>query len=274
MSKTISKSTQAFIVLQCHFGSNSFTFDEAQALLASSCGFTRQLLGAMKRAKLITENGATLTLAENGLNTIMNSANAISSDWTQDHRRTFICKQDPSKCGVGDFFTKEDLSGINAFYRKWKRDSEECLWYGCRRLNLPEVLTEGLASALLNMPRTNNSLLSNIEGSADLVDVETGMEIQIKGVSTKDEEDGGPTTFGPQTKFSRLIVVHVCLKEDKAYFYELDANEYKTWPVSKKETIEDQQEDGKRPRVTILPIIKAKGLTPFITYSFETGEIE
>jgi hypothetical protein len=157
---------------------------------------------------------------------------------------------------------------------QWKFLNEQNLAYGYRRINLPEILTEGLASVLLKMPRTNNTTLCNIGGSADLVDVATGAEVQIKGISTIGEESGGPTSFGPRTEFTRLIVIHVRVDQNKAYFYELSADEYKTWEVNKNENLEDQQEAGKRPRLTILPIIKKKGIAPFMVYNYETGVTE
>lgn len=272
MAKKTSKSEQAFTALQNIFHDEGFTFEEAQKSLVGIMDFNKQTLSAMKKKGYIKENGNLISLISDEEMPV--SFNDAESEWIKSHRKHFICAVDSSKHGIGDFFTEEDLPAINSHYMQWKFLNEQNLAYGYRRINLPEILTEGLASVLLKMPRTNNTTLCNIGGSADLVDVTTGAEVQIKGISTIGEESGGPTSFGPRTEFTRLIVIHVRVDQNKAYFYELSADEYKTWEVNKNENLEDQQEAGKRPRLTILPIIKKKGIIPFMVYNYETGVIE
>lgn len=266
------KSEQAFALLKVAFGENGFSYEEACNALGEAFAFNKHTLSAMRKKGLIEERDNLIYLTN-----VCSTAEMVSeseSAWFKSHRRRFVCEEDTTKSGVGDFFDKEDLVAINSHYMMWKIANEQNLAYGFRRINLPEFLTEGLASVLLQMPRTNNTQLCNIDGSADLVDVKTGAEVQIKGISTLGEESGGPTSFGPRTKFTRLIVIHVRVDQNKAYFYELGADEYKSWVVNKNESLEDQQEAGKRPRITILPIIKKQGLAPFIVYNYETGEIE
>jgi hypothetical protein len=270
--KNSGKSEQAFALLKGVFGENGFSYEEACDALGEVLTFNKQTLSAMRKKDLIEEKDNLIYLTNLEEVTITEATGP--SEWVSMHRRHFVCEMDPSKFGTGDFFTKEDLKAINRRYMSWKLGNEDDLMFGCRRTNLPEILTEGLASALLGMPRTNNMQLHNIDESADLVDVVTGEVIQIKGVSTIGEDNGGPTSFGPRTTFDRLIVIHVRVDQNKAYFYELSAEEHKAWPVNKNETIADQQEAGRRPRVTILPIIKKQKLTPFMVYSYETGEIE
>lgn len=272
MSKKYGKSEEARDYLSERF-SGGFTFEEAKEYLADKdFPFNKQTVTAMKKKGYLTEEDGNYFLNEEAQVATTVSTSSMS-EWEASHRRAFVCT-DPTKHGVGDFFTVDDLEGINNAYSVWKSFNQFNLERNCRRMNLPELLTEGLASALLGMPRTNNVSLTNIDGSADLVDTVTGAEIQIKGISTSGNEDGGPTSFGPRTEFGRLIVVHVKIDEDKAYFYELDASEYKTWKVNKNETIEDQQKVGKRPRLTLLPKIKEKNIQPFIVYSYKTGDVE
>jgi hypothetical protein len=63
--------------------------------------------------------------------------------------------------------------------------------------------------------------------------------------------------------------MHLDCEEDVAKFYVLDAEDYKNWNVNRHETIADQQAQGRRPRVTILPKIREFGIEPFYTYTFE-----
>ena len=113
----------------------------------------------------------------------------------------------------------------------------------------------------------------NIEGSADLVDIIKGSAIQVKGISVYGDGNGAPTSFGPKSKFDRLIVVHVRIDQDKAYFYEMNAKEYKDWKVNGQMSLREQQKEGKRPRLILLPIIKEQNLTPFLVYDFNSGTI-
>lgn len=273
MSKNYGKSEEARNYLSERFSGSSFTFEEAKEYLAEKdFVFNKQTATAMKKKGYLIEENGNYSLNEE-IQVAATVSTSSMSEWEKSHRREFVCT-DPTKRGVGDFFTIDDLEGINNAYSVWKSFNQFNLERNCRRMNLPELLTEGLASALLGMPRTNNVALTNIGGSADLVDTITGAEIQIKGISTSGNEDSGPTSFGPRTEFGRFIVVHVKVDEDKAYFYELDANEYKTWKVNKNETIEDQQKAGKRPRLTLLPKIKEKNIQPFMVYSYKTGETE
>lgn len=271
MSKKYGKSEQARDYLVENF-SEGFSFEEAEVWLKEAKGFVfnKQTLTAMKKKGYISENDGMLYINEDA-----RAENGTTSPWIASHRKAFVCKQDPTKSGVGDFFTKEDLSAINQFYASWKGMNEISSQYDVRRVNLPEFITEGLASILMNMPRTNDKSLKGIPGSADLVDTNTGEAIQIKGVSTIDDKDiGGPSSFGPNTVFDRLIVVHVRIDINKAFFYELDAKEYTTWLANQNETFEDQKKDKRRPRKHLLPIIREKEISPFITYNFETGETE
>ena len=127
-----------------------------------------------------------------------------------------------------------------------------------------------MTSALFGYARTNNSTVTNIDSSADLVDVETGDAIQVKSISVDGTGNGGPTSFGPNT-FDRLIVAHFRLDEDRAYFYNVDAHDYKNWKVNNNETIGDQQAQGKRPRLLLLPIIHEENIEPFAIYDFRKG---
>lgn len=171
---------------------------------------------------------------------------------------------------TGDLFSKEDLTGLNRYYKSWKALNEENLRFKMRRANLPELLSEGLASALFGWVRTNATSISGCSSSScDLVNTKTGELIQLKACSTTANTPAGPTSFGPRSEFDTLIFMHLDCEANTASFYKLDANVYKDWMVNRNETIADQQAQGRRPRVTILPKIKASNIQPFYVYSFE-----
>lgn len=171
--------------------------------------------------------------------------------------------------GSGDFFEDTDRETLNKYYHSWKNLNEVNTAFGMRRANLPEMLSEGLASMLFGWVRTNNSTISGCASSScDLVDIDNGKLIQLKGCSTTKNNRPGPTSFGPRSEFDELIFMHLDCDTDTAYFYKLDANTYKDWKVNRNETIADQQAQGRRPRVTILPKIKENNIKPIMVYSF------
>lgn len=182
----------------------------------------------------------------------------------------FIRNNTPCTISVGELFSQEDLVAMNHYYKNWKALNEENLRFKMRRANLPELLSEGLASALFGWVRTNATTISGCPSSScDLVNTETGELIQLKACSTTANTPAGPTSFGPSSEFDTLIFMHLDCEANIASFYKLDANEYKNWAVNYNETIADQQAQGRRPRVIILPKIKASNIQPFYVYSFE-----
>ena len=171
--------------------------------------------------------------------------------------------------GSGDFFEDTDRETLNKYYHSWKNLNEVNVSFGMRRANLPEMLSEGLASMLFGWVRTNASTIAGCSSSScDLVDLDNGKLIQLKGCSTAKDRRPGPTSFGPRSEFDELIFMHLDCDADMAYFYKLDADTYKDWKVNRTETIADQQAQGRRPRVTILPKIEENGIEPILTYSF------
>jgi hypothetical protein len=270
----MTRGEEAAIYLRQAFGAENFSFEQAKEYLASTNfaiggQFVKQSWNSMIKRHIlaINDDGTAYLMDDND----DENEGPINSTWTNEHRKHFICEQNNNKSGFGDFFTKEDLPALNKIYHNWKEQGELYQYYGCRRANLPEVISEGLPSALFGWARTNNLHLVNIENSADLVDVITGDAIQVKGASVYGDGDGGPTSFGPKTKFDRLIVMHIRLDEDKAYFYELNAQEYKDWKVNGQMSLREQQEEGRRPRLLLLPIIREQQLVPFSVYNFNAS---
>lgn len=254
------------------FATESFSFEEAKEYLANTDfgNFTKASWNAMikNKAICINENGNAFFSQE------MNEDGPINSEWTNTHRHTFY-SENGEKSGIADFFSKEDIEAINRCYWMWKEMGELSLYYGCRRPNLPELVSEGLLSALYGWGRTNNLHLVNIPNSADLVDTLHGEAIQVKGISTIGNEVGGPTSFGSKTQFDRFIVMHVRLDENKAYFYEMkDVKNYKDWTSEGQRSLNEQMASGQsRPRIKLMPIIEQQELTPFAIYDFNTGMI-
>ena len=138
-----------------------------------------------------------------------------------------------------------------------------------RRINLPEIISEGLSSLLFNLVRTNNTSFTNItKVSFDCLNPSTGKTYQIKAVSTLTEkENGGPTSFGPRSEADVLILAHFICEENKVKFYQFE-EDLEDFKVNKTETFREQCLQGRRPRFSLLKEIKKQNLIPIKEYIF------
>ena len=184
-----------------------------------------------------------------------------------ENKKITFMRENIECSGNADVFTVEDIPIIEKAYYAWKASNEVYATYGMRRANLPELISEGLTSAMFGWPRTNGTSFSGLPASSmDLIDMETGDMVQLKACSTDAVHKPGPTSFGPTTEFDSLIFMHVDCETDTINWYKLDAESYKDIKVNRTETIGDQQKQGRRPRVTLLPKILSAGIEPFYTY--------
>ena len=64
--------------------------------------------------------------------------------------------------GYVDIFDNSDFKTLNSLYFDWKKMNEVVVNMHSRRINLPEIISEGLSSLLFNLVRTNNTSFTNI----------------------------------------------------------------------------------------------------------------
>lgn len=185
---------------------------------------------------------------------------------------------DGKKCKIryGDFWEETDLTTIKEVYNLLKLVNEINGNYDCRKWNIPEIISEGLTCMLFKWYRTNCSgSLIGISGSGDALNIKedgTGEIIQIKSY-TKRKGGAGPTSFGPRSKYDKLIALEVDLDTDLFSYYDLSDIDISSINVSKTETVEDQSNSGKRPRFSIdTEIIDKFDLKPFAIYNIEKEE--
>ena len=179
-----------------------------------------------------------------------------------------IKNNEPFK-GNGDFFDTKDEKDFNALYFDWKEFNAKLVKYGCRRTNFPEIISEGLSAYLFSLARTNNCSFSGMKSSSfDCIDPNDGKTYQIKAVSTMSKKEyGGPTSFGPHSEYDVLILVHIVVDEDRAYFYIFDEN-INNIMVNEIENFADQCARGVRPRFSLLKETLKNGYKPCLVYSF------
>lgn len=169
--------------------------------------------------------------------------------------------------GSGDFFDKKDLKTFCSIYFDWKNLNTEVEQLGSRRINIPEILSEGLASYLLNLARTNNVHFEGVKTTSfDCINPLNGITYQIKAVSTKTEmECGGPSSFGPRSEADAIILMHFICNDDKINFY-LIKDEISGIMVNRKQNFQDQCEEGRRPRFSLLKKLIEQNRKPDFIY--------
>ena len=181
-------------------------------------------------------------------------------------------EKDGKECsGNMTFFNQKDIDNIKEIYFKWKELNHLYHLYEVRRANVPELITECLTSAVFGWGRVNNVRLQGLsKSSMDLIDVTTGEAIQLKACSTDKGKIAGPTSFGPDSYFDKLVFMHIDCEKDEAKWYVFENENYKTWKVNKNETVAEQQKAGKRPRLNLLKKVEENQIKPIATFSFSS----
>lgn len=135
------------------------------------------------------------------------------------------------------------MKEIADIYFKWKDLNDAIKQKYTRGINLHEYITEGLCCSL------NGYILHASEGnSEDAVDKQN-RKIQIKGTSNFYSD---LSSFGPNSEFDILEFVRLDYEHDVFYFYRIDIQFLSSLKVNKKETFEEQQKMGRRPRFSII----------------------
>lgn len=163
----------------------------------------------------------------------------------------------------GDKYDDSDLIALKDVFKSWLELNEIVTSLGGRSLNVPDVLSEGIYCIYFNAVRTNNTA-----HSFDCVDIDTGYGIQVKSTSILNDL----TSFGPKSKWDVLVFLDFAKngKVDGVIdFYRLDFSlDDILINASKNETFKMQQEQGRRPRLSLKKIIQERNIQPIKTISF------
>ena len=159
----------------------------------------------------------------------------------------------------GDVFGVQEYEKLKMLYRKWVDINSDLKILGGRKMNVPDVLSEGLYCYFFDAVRTNGTA-----HSYDAVDENTGEGIQVKAGSVETD----CTSFGPTSTWDRLIFLDFASTgeiDGKVLFYEIGCEDVYGIVVNKTkgETFADQQAQGRRPRFSVKKkIIQEKKLVP------------
>jgi hypothetical protein len=148
-------------------------------------------------------------------------------------------------------------------YQHWKQLDGELRAISTRGINFPSELSELFACYILGFHLNKGS-------GGDAYDYKNDRIIEMKGSGSEKDD---LSSFSPSETFDELIFIKVNKDEDKVYVWctGVDSDELKKIKVNSRETVEDHQKVGKRPRFSVeKQIIREKGLKP--NYEFDILE--
>jgi len=152
-------------------------------------------------------------------------------------------------------------------YFLWK-ELDTIIRTSCTRgVNIPETITENLLCFVTGFKLNKGS-------GGDAFNEEYKKIVEVKATSNFDRDT---SSFSPKEKFDSLYFVRLDKKEDTMYFYDLEmnSNDLKSIRVNKTQLLQEQQEQGRRPRFSVIKfIIEPKQLKPFATLNLRNEKIK
>lgn len=171
---------------------------------------------------------------------------------------------------------KVDSQRINTVidtYFHWKQlDAEIRTLSGTRGINFPSEISEYLACYALDLHVNKKG--SNGD-AVDMSDPDNPLIIEIKGSSA--EKSSAPNSFSPSEHFDDLVFARLDKYNDLLRIYRLgiSSEDLKQIKVSKTQTVEQQQKQGRRPRFSIQDqIVEPRGLEPDVLFYIREKKIE
>jgi len=151
-----------------------------------------------------------------------------------------------------------DRELIRNLYSDWKKLNDRLKAISTRGINLPETISEN-AFALFFPDCFRVVSLKGMKCSFDCINVKTGSRIQIKASSVVSDL----TSFGPRSEWDELFFLDFSAGDGSFKVYEIEPDWIYKHMVNKKQSFQQQQEENRRPRFSIIEkIIKARKLKP------------
>lgn len=157
----------------------------------------------------------------------------------------------------GDKFDQNDFATLKEIFAEWLEINKKVTSLGGRGLNVPDVFSEALYCIFFNAVRTNNTA-----HSYDCVNLDNGAGVQVKSASIAND----CTSFGPRSTWNELYFMDFAVNgkiDGIIDVYRLDfALDDVILNTKKNETFKMQQEQGRRPRLSLKKLIKEKNIKP------------
>ncbi len=155
-------------------------------------------------------------------------------------------------------YDNSDCPNLFNVYNKWKKLCESLEAMKKRTTNIPEAISECAVAILNGYVFLNQKSISangkKISTSFDCFDPNSGDKIQVKACSTEKDL----TSFGPRSKFDKLIFVDFYNdgeRDGKFKVYDIPIAYIINAHVNSNQTITDQSNQARRPRISIKDII-------------------
>lgn len=167
------------------------------------------------------------------------------------------------------FDSQSDRVLLSKIYSLWVGLSDVLQEYGGRRLNIPEILSEGVFCHEYGAARVTHGI-SGANTSWDCFSPlinETGVQkkdrrIQVKACSVKYDL----TSFGPESQWDDLYFMHFFpngVYDGSYHIFHIPNDLIYNHKVNSHQTVKDQQREGRRPRCKIIKdIIIPKDISP------------
>lgn len=162
--------------------------------------------------------------------------------------------------------TNEIFDLVCDLYLSWKSLNSGIKSFNSRGVNLPDAISESMVCYALGFKR-------NCGASGDATD-EDGKLVEIKASSNYGND---LSSFSPNTKFDRLFFLQLNQEKDEAEIYDLclNSNTFKELGVNKMQSVNDQQLEGRRPRLSLYKtIIVQQNLQPCCTIDIVNKKIK
>ena len=147
--------------------------------------------------------------------------------------------------------SEQKLLKVLEAYFCWKETSGKVKKLNGRGINIPESISESIVCYFNSFSRDKK------KGSHDAISLQ-GKTIQIKATSAFNNE---LTSFSPkQGKFDELHFARFNIEKDEVWLYEIPKKELDSTVLNKEknETFLQQQEQGRRPRFSIVKVFIEK----------------
>lgn len=154
----------------------------------------------------------------------------------------------------------------NAYF-KWKDLNTYISSNSHRGINIPDAISEPMGCYCLGL------LWNRGNEVGDATDPRTGRKIEFKATS---RFEGDLSSFGPTCQFDDLVFLRYKLDENLLFIYDLriDSVEFGKFPANRTETIQDQKDQGRRPRVSLQELfVDAYSLEPDIIFDIRRCRI-
>lgn len=173
-------------------------------------------------------------------------------------RKTLEIKEQNVECDI----LPNNLYHMNkvlSLYDKWKECNVILTELGSRRLNIPEGISEKIFCFHTGCIIIKKAYNIKSSSSFDCYNPHTKKTVQLKASSVLND----CTSFGPSSEWEELYFMHIDSLNNKYTIWEIDSQILYNCKVNNTTTFRQQQDAGKRPRLSIRKnFIEKYNLTP------------